>query len=56
MWYPTRGCPSSGSTPGGFVATFLMFGLSVGLSLYVANPGNCGRIYGQLGAVIVLMI
>lgn len=43
-------------TPGGAVATFLMFVGSIALSFYVTNLGNYDRVYGQLGAVIVLML
>ena len=43
-------------TPGGAVATFLMFVGSIALSFYVTNLGNYNRIYGQLGAVIILML
>ena len=43
-------------TPGGFIATVLLFASDGALSYYVANLGNYGRIYGQLGAVIVFML
>ena len=43
-------------TPGGLIATVLMFASSVVLSFYVSNIGNYGRIYGHLGSVVVLMI
>ena len=53
---PNARMPFKWITPGGFIATALMFALSVVLSLYVANIGNYGRIYGHLGAVVVLMV
>lgn len=53
---PDARMPFKWITPGGVIATVLMFSLSVGLSLYVTNLGNYGRIYGQLGAVVILMI
>ena len=43
-------------TPGGFIATVLLFVSDGALSYYVANLGNYGQIYGQLGAVIVFML
>lgn len=43
-------------TPGGLIATVLIFVMSGALSFYVANLGNYGRIYGQLGTVVVLMV
>src|SRR5215204_5705946 len=43
-------------TPGGFIATVLLFVSDGALSYYVANLGNYGQIYGQLGVVIVFML
>lgn len=43
-------------TPGGFVATVLMFAASAVLSLYVSRLGSYDQVYGQLAAVIVFMI
>ena len=38
------------------LATVLLFVSDGALSYYVANLGNYGQIYGQLGAVIVFML
>jgi membrane protein len=43
-------------TPGGFIATALLFASDGALSYYVAKLGNYGQVYGQLGAVIVFML
>ncbi|WP_273847343.1 YihY/virulence factor BrkB family protein [Rubrobacter calidifluminis] len=43
-------------TPGGLLATVLMFFMSGALSFYVADLGNYNRIYGQIGTVVVLMV
>jgi membrane protein len=43
-------------TPGGFIATGLLFASDGALSYYVAKLGNYGQVYGQLGAVIVFML
>ena len=43
-------------TPGGFAATVLILVSSVALSLYVTNVGRYDRIYGQAGAIVVLML
>lgn len=53
---PNVGLPFKWITPGGLVATLLMFGFSAALSFYVSNLGNYDQIYGQLGAVIVFML
>jgi membrane protein len=53
---PDANLPFKWITPGGFVATVLLFASDGALSYYVANLGNYGRIYGQLGAVIVFML
>ncbi len=41
---------------GSVAATILWLGASVGLSVYVAHFGNVNRVYGSLGAVIILML
>ena len=43
-------------TPGGFIATALLFASDGALSYYVAKLGNYEQVYGQLGAVIVFML
>ncbi len=43
-------------TPGGFAATVLILVSSVALSLYVTNIARYDRIYGQAGAIVVLML
>ncbi len=43
-------------TPGGVAATVLILVSSVALSLYVTNVGRYDRIYGQAGAIVVLML
>jgi membrane protein len=53
---PDARVPFKWITPGGFVATVLMFVASVALSFYASRLGNYDRIYGQLGAVIVFML
>ncbi len=53
---PNAVVPFRWITPGGIVAAFLMFVGSIGLSFYVTNLGNYNRIYGQLGAVVILML
>jgi membrane protein len=53
---PDAKLPFKWITPGGFIATVLLFVCDGALSYYVANLGNYGRIYGQLGAVIVFML
>lgn len=53
---PNADLPFKWITPGGVVATVLMLTSSVALKLYVANFGHYDQIYGQLGAVIVLML
>jgi membrane protein len=40
----------------GAAATLLVLAASVGLSLYVANLNRYDQIYGQVGAIIVLML
>ena len=53
---PDADLPFEWITPGGFAATVLMLLSSAGLSLYVANVGRYDQVYGQLGAVVVLML
>ena len=43
-------------TPGGLTATALILLSSAALSFYVANLGRFDQLYGQLGAVIVLIL
>ena len=43
-------------TPGGFAATVLILLPSAALGLYVDNLGPYNQIYGQVGAIIVLMV
>jgi membrane protein len=53
---PDAKLPFKWITPGGFIATVLLFVSDGALSYYVANLSNYGQIYGQLGAVIVFML
>ncbi len=53
---PDAKLPFRWITPGGFIATILMFVSSVAFSYYVANLGSYGLIYGQLGAVVIFML
>src|SRR5829696_7874952 len=53
---PDADLPFKWITPGGFIATVLMFASDGAFSYYVANLGNYGQIYGQLGTVIVFMV
>jgi membrane protein len=53
---PNAELPFRWITPGGFAATVLMLGASVALNLYVANVARYDQVYGQLGAVVVLML
>jgi membrane protein len=53
---PDAKLPFKWITPGGFIATVLLFVSDGALSYYVANLGNYGQIYGQLGTVIVFML
>ncbi|MFH0811059.1 MAG: YihY/virulence factor BrkB family protein [Pseudomonadota bacterium] len=43
-------------TPGSVVATFLWVGFSEGFAYYVRSFASYNKIYGSLGAVVVLMI
>jgi membrane protein len=51
---PDADLPFKWITPGGFIATVLLFISDGALSYYVANLGNYGQI--QLGAVVVFML
>jgi membrane protein len=53
---PNAELPFKWITPGGFAATTLMLVCSVALNLYVSNVGRYDQVYGQLGAVVVLML
>jgi membrane protein len=53
---PDAKLPFKWITPGGFIATVLLFMSDGALSYYVANLGNYGQVYGHLGAVIVFML
>src|SRR5215217_5731454 len=53
---PDAKLPFKWITPGGFIPTVLMFASDGAFSYYVANLGNYGQIYGQLGTVIVFMV
>jgi membrane protein len=53
---PNAELPFKWITPGGFTATVLMLGASVALNLYAANVARYDQVYGQLGAVVVLML
>ena len=53
---PNAELPFKWITPGGFAATALMLASSVALNLYVSNIGRYDQVYGQLGAVVVLML
>jgi membrane protein len=53
---PNADLPFKWITPGGFTATVLMLASGVALKLYVANIARYDQVYGQLGAVVVLML
>lgn len=53
---PNVDLPFKWVTPGGLTATVLILIASVALSFYVGNLGRYDQLYGQLGAVIVLML
>ncbi|MCA1688549.1 MAG: YihY/virulence factor BrkB family protein, partial [Actinobacteria bacterium] len=53
---PNADVPFKWITPGGFAATALVLASSVVLNLYVSNIGRYDQVYGQLGAVVVLML
>jgi membrane protein len=53
---PDAKLPFKWITPGGFIATVLLFVSDGALSYYISKLGNYGQIYGHLGAVIVFML
>src|SRR5918997_880540 len=53
---PNAEVPFKWITPGGFVATVLILVSSVGLNVWVANLGRYDQVYGQVGAIMVLML
>lgn len=53
---PNAALPFRWITPGGFVATVLMLVSGGALNLYVSKLGRYDEVYGQLGAVVVLML
>jgi membrane protein len=53
---PDAKLPFKWITPGGFIATVLLFASDGALSYWVANLANYGQIYGRLGTVIVFML
>jgi membrane protein len=53
---PNAELPFKWITPGGFTATVLMLAASVALNLYVSTVARYDQVYGQLGAVVVLML
>ena len=53
---PNAKVPFKWITPGGFAATVLILVSSIGLNLWVANLGRYDQVYGQVGAIMVLML
>ena len=53
---PNAEVPFKWITTGGFAATVLILVSSVGLNLWVVNLGRYDQIYGQVGAIMVLML
>jgi membrane protein len=53
---PNAEVPFKWITPGGFVATVLILVSSVGLNAWVTNLGRYDQVYGQVGAIMVLML
>jgi membrane protein len=53
---PNAKVPFKWITPGGFAATVLILVSSVGLDLWVSKLGRYDQIYGQVGAIMVLML
>ena len=53
---PDARLPFKWATPGGFIATVLIFASSTTLTYHVANLGSYGQVYGQLGAAVVSML
>jgi membrane protein len=52
---PDAKLPFKWITPGGFIATILLFVSDGALSYYVAHLGNYGQVYGQLGTVVFML-
>ncbi len=53
---PNAEVPFKWITPGGFAATVLILVSSVGLNLWAATLGRYDQVYGQVGAIMVLML
>jgi membrane protein len=53
---PNARIPFKWITPGGLAATVLILVSSAALNLYVVNFARYNQIYGQVGAIIVLMV
>ena len=53
---PNAEVPFKWITPGGFAATVLILVSSIGLNAWVANLGRYDQVYGQVGAIMVLML
>jgi membrane protein len=53
---PNAKVPFKWITPGGLAATVLILVSSVGLNLWVTNLGRYDQVYGQVGAIMVLML
>ncbi len=53
---PNAKIPFKWITPGGFAATVLILVSGVGLDLWVTSFGRYNQIYGQVGAIMVLML
>src|SRR5215217_7685969 len=53
---PNARIPFKWITPAGFTATVLILLSSAALNLYVVNFARYNQIYGQVGAIIVLMV
>jgi len=53
---PNAKVPFKWITPGGFAATVLILVSSLGLNLWVTNLGRYDQVYGQVGAIMVLML
>jgi membrane protein len=53
---PNAEVPFKWITPGGFAATVLILVSSIGLNAWVTNLGRYDQVYGQVGAIMVLML
>ena len=53
---PDAKLPFKWITPGGFIATVLLFASSAAFSYYVANLSSYDLVYGQLATVVVFML